>query len=227
MTVAAPVEVTSVLPAELRLAPRRRDLPSRLTCSFSASSTARNCTCATRANIRTSSISDDTPPSGRPRVGSPPPPESPAPWSIVQLGVDDLALVGPRRHHQVAGGLHALVDQGVGELLGLVEQQNGLVGDRVLRVHLGQLQLILTSSAGCVRPAPAPAVVHAVVVELLCSRVTSSAIALRKPRTSFGSRPRNRTVNCLRRTSSGRQACGELFALIDAPFHCLAGLPGG
>ena len=57
---------------------------------------------------------------------------------------DDVALLVPRRHQQITSGLHPFVDQRVCQLLGLVEQENGLVGDLFLRIHLSLLQLALS-----------------------------------------------------------------------------------
>jgi len=49
---------------------------------------------------------------------------------------DHIPMVRPRSQQHVASGLHPFVDQGISELLSLVEQENGLVGDLFLRVCL-------------------------------------------------------------------------------------------
>src|SRR6185436_11736124 len=53
--------------------------------------------------------------------------------SLVGL-LDDVALLGARGKQQVARGFHGLVDQGVSELLSLIEQGDGVVGDLFLRL---------------------------------------------------------------------------------------------
>jgi hypothetical protein len=69
-----------------------------------------------------------------------------APFALRLL--HDVALLGPRRQQQVTSGLHGFVDQGIGQLLGLVEHAHGLVGDLIHRVcgrlrELGAERIIL------------------------------------------------------------------------------------
>ena len=59
----------------------------------------------------------------------------------LEARIHDVALLVPRRHQQITGRLHPFVDQRVCQLLSLVEQQDGLVGDLFLRIHLSLLQL--------------------------------------------------------------------------------------